>query len=166
MMSAFKSGDIMGFASGAKSAASAMTALVPAIGGTTAAVGGLGAAINLALGPVGLCVAAISGIVAIGAAAGKSVEEFNKSLKDLSALTGMAGQDLKDIGDSAVDLSMKFGTSATSIVDSFKLIGSQAPQLLQDKEGLEAVTEAAIVLSKAAGIEVEQAAKGITTVMN
>jgi hypothetical protein len=35
-----------------------------------------------------------------------------------------------------------------------------------DKEGLEAVTEAALVLSKAAGIEVTDAAKGITTVMN
>lgn len=61
---------------------------------------------------------------------------------------------------------MEFGTSATSIVDSFKLIGSQAPQLLKDKEGLEGVTEAALVLSKAAGMSVEDAAKGITTVMN
>ena len=166
MVSAFRSGDILGFASSAKNASGALTALIPTIGGTTAAVGGLGAAINIALGPVGLAVAAISGIVAVGVAAGKSVEEFNKSLKDLSALTGMTGQGLKDIGDSAIDLSMKFGTSATSIVDSFKLIGSQAPQLLQDKEGLEAVTEAALVLAKAGGIEVQDAAKGITTVMN
>lgn len=166
MVSAFRSGDILGFASSAKNASGALTALIPTIGGTTAAVGGLGAAINIALGPVGLAVAAISGIVAVGVAAGKSVEEFNKSLKDLSALTGMTGQGLKDIGDSAIDLSMKFGTSATSIVESFKLIGSQAPQLLQDKEGLEAVTEAALVLAKAGGIEVQDAAKGITTVMN
>ena len=127
MVSAFRSGDILGFASSAKNASGALTALIPTIGGTTAAVGGLGAAINIALGPVGLAVAAISGIVAVGVAAGKSVEEFNKSLKDLSALTGMTGQGLKDIGDSAIDLSMKFGTSATSIVESFKLIGSQAP---------------------------------------
>ena len=166
MVSAFRSGDILGFASSAKNASGALTALIPTIGGTTAAVGGLGAAINIALGPVGLAVAAISGIVAVGVAAGKSVEEFSKSLKDLSALTGMTGQGLKDIGDSAIDLSMKFGTSATSIVDSIKLIGSQAPQLLQDKEGLEAVTEAALVLAKAGGIEVQDAAKGITTVMN
>lgn len=166
MVSAFRSGDIMGFANGAKNASGALTALIPTIGGTTAAVGGLGAAINVALGPVGLAVAAISGIVAVGVAAAKSVEEFDKSLKDLSSLTGMTGQNLKDIGDSAVDLSMKFGTSATSIVDSFKLIGSQAPQLLQDKEGLEGVAEAAMVLAKAGGIDVQDAAKGITTVMN
>lgn len=166
MISAFRSGDIMGFASGAKDASGALTALIPTIGGTTAAVGGLGAAINAALGPIGLAVAAISGVVAIGVAAAKSVEEFDKSLKDLSSLTGMTGTDLKDIGDSAVDLSMKFGTSATSIADSFKLIGSQAPQLLQDKEGLEGVAEAAMVLAKAGGIEVQDAAKGITTVMN
>ena len=166
MVSAFRSGDIMGFASGAKNASGALTALIPTIGGTSAAVGGLGAAIQVALGPVGLAVAAISGVVAVGVAAAKSVEEFDKSLKDLSSLTGMTGTDLKDIGDSAVDLSMKFGTSATSIVDSFKLIGSQAPQLLQDKEGLEGVAEAAMVLAKAGGIEVQDAAKGITTVMN
>lgn len=166
MVSAFRSGDIMGFATGAKNASSALTALIPTIGGTTAAVGGLGAAINIALGPVGLAVAAISGVVAVGVAAAKSVEEFDTSLKDLSSLTGMTGEDLKDIGDSAVDLSMKFGASATSIVDSFKLIGSQAPQLLQDKEGLEGVAEAAMVLAKAGGIEVQDAAKGITTVMN
>ena len=166
MVSAFRSGDIMGFANGAKSASGALTSLIPTIGGTTAAVGGLGAAINIALGPVGLAVAAISGVVAVGVSAAKSVEEFDKSLKDLSSLTGMVGADLQDVGDSAIELSMKFGTSATSIVESFKLIGSQAPQLLQDKEGLEAVTEAALVLSKAAGMEVQDAAKGITTVMN
>ena len=122
--------------------------------------------INVALGPVGLAVAAISGIVAVCVSAAKAVEEFDVALKDLSSITGMVGADLKDIGDSAKELSMKFGTSATSIVDSFKLIGSQAPELLEDKEGLEAVTEAALVLSKAAGIDVTQSAKGITTVMN
>lgn len=166
MVSAFKSGDILGFASGAKNASSALTALIPTIGGTTAAVGGLGAAINVALGPVGLAVAAISGIVAVGVSAARAVEEFDVALKDLSSLTGMVGGDLDDVGDSAKELSMKFGVSATSIVDSFKLIGSQAPELLQDKEGLEGVTEAALVLARAAGIEVTDAAKGITTVMN
>ena len=94
MVSAFRSGDIMGFANGAKSASGALTSLIPTIGGTTAAVGGLGAAINIALGPVGLAVAAISGIVAVGVSAAKSVEEFDKSLKDLSSLTGMVGADL------------------------------------------------------------------------
>lgn len=166
MVSAFKSGDILGFASGAKNASTALTALIPTIGGTTAAVGGLGVAINTALGPVGLAIAAISGIVAVGISAARAVEEFDVALKDLSALTGMVGNDLDDIGDSAKELSMKFGVSATSIVDSFKLIGSQAPELLQDKEGLEGVTEAALVLARAAGIEVTDAAKGITTVMN
>lgn len=166
MVSSFRSGDILGFASGAKDASSALTALIPTIGGTTVAVGGLGAAINLALGPVGIAVAAIAGLVAVGVSAAQAVEEFDVALKDLSALTGMVGNDLDDIGDSAKDLSMKFGVSATSIVESFKLIGSQAPQLLQDKEGLEGVAEAALVLAKGAGIEVQDAAKGITTVMN
>lgn len=63
-------------------------------------------------------------------------------------------------------MSKGFKSSASEIVDSMKLIGSQAPELLQNQDALMKVTEAANVLSEAAGIEVVDAAKGITTVMN
>ena len=63
---------------------------------------------------------------------------------------------------------MSRGTTraAGEILDAFTLIGSQAPQLLDDKEGLEGVTKAAMTLSTAAKMDVVDAAKAITTAMN
>ena len=47
-------------------------------------------------------------------------------------------------------MSKSFSSSASDIVDSMKLIGSQAPELLSDKDALMEVTKAANVLSEAA----------------
>lgn len=168
MMGSFRAGDMGGFITSARSAATAISSMVPAAGGATGAISGLGAAVTTALGPIGLIAAGIAGFAAVAGSAIKSVENFNKSLKGLSALTGVSGAPLKQMGDDAIDLSMKYGTAATNIVDSMKMIGSQAPQLLSDMEGLKAVTENAMVLSKASGgdMGVEETAKAITTVMN
>jgi len=167
MMNSFKMGDIGGFITGAKGAATAITSMIPAAGGATAAVSTLGAAIYTALGPIGLIVGGIAGIGAVVGSSISSVENFNKSLNGLSAITGVEGDELKDVGDAALDMSKKFGTSATDIVNSMSNIGSQAPVLLKDMDALGQVTEAAIVLSKAAdNMTVEDSAKAITTVMN
>ena len=167
MMSSFKTGDIGGFISGIRGAGTAVQGLIPAAGGASAAMTGLGTAIYAALGPIGLIVGAVAGIAAITGSAISSVESFNKELNGLSALTGVTGKTLEDVGDSALEMSMKFGTSAEAIIGSMKNIGSQAPELLKDMDALGQVTEAAIVLSKAAdGMTVEDTAKAITTVMN
>lgn len=167
MMASFRSGDIGGFISGIRGAATAVQGIIPAAGGATAALTGLGTAVYAALGPIGLVTGAIAGIVAITGSAISSVESFNKELNGLSALTGVVGQPLKDVGDAALEMSMKFGTSSESIIGSMKNIGSQAPEILKDMDALQKVTEAAIVLSKAAdGMTVEDTAKAITTVMN
>lgn len=167
MMNSFKAGDIGGFITGARGAATAITSMIPAAGGATAAVTGLGTAIYTALGPIGLIAAGVAGIAAVAGSAISSVEEFNKSLKGLSAITGVEGRALDDVGDMALDMSQKFGTAATDIIDSMSKIGGQAPVLLQDMDALGKVTEAAIVLSKAAdNMTVEDTAKAITTVMN
>lgn len=167
MMNAFKSGDFMGFANSARSAATAIGALVPAAGSATTAVSGLGAAVTTALGPIGIIGAAIGAAIGITSAAIGKTEEFNQSIRGLSALTGVTGSTLDQMGNDAIDLSMKFGTAAKDIVDSMKMIGSQAPQLLTDLEGLKKVTQSAMVLEKASdGMTVQDTAKAITTVMN
>ncbi len=167
MMNSFKVGDIGGFVAGAKGAATAITSMIPAAGGATAAVTGLGTAIYTALGPIGLIVGAVAGIGVVIGSSISSVENFNKSLNGLSAITGVEGDALKDVGDMALDMSKKFGGAATDIVDSMSKIGGQAPVLLKDMDALGQVTEAAIVLSKAAdNMTVEDTAKAITTVMN
>lgn len=167
MMNAFRTGDFMGFANSARAAATAIGSLAPAAGGASAAVTGLQTAITTALGPIGLIVAAIGASVAIAGASIKKNEEFKESIRGLSALTGVTGSALDQMGQAAIGLSMKFGTAAKDIVDSMKLIGSQAPQLLTDMEGLKKVTENAMVLEKASdGMTVQDTAKAITTVMN
>jgi len=156
---AFRSGDIGSFASSLQS-------LIPTLGAATAGATGLGVAINTALGPVGLITSAIAAVGAVAIGAGKSFADFEKHLDSLQALTGLDDSAIKGIGDGAIQLSKQFRSSAGDIVDSMKLIGSQAPQLLKDKDALMAVTEAANVLSEAAEIEVVEASKGVTTVMN
>lgn len=167
MISSLKSGDILGFANSAKSAASSMTSMIPAAGGASGAITGLGVAIKTALGPIGLAITAIAAIVGVTGAAITTTEDFETSLRGLSALTGVTGDTLDKMGDAAVSLSVKYGEAAKDIVDSMKMIGSQAPQLLSDMAGLNSVTENAMVLQKAAdGMTIEDTAKAITTVMN
>lgn len=167
MMSAFQSGDFLGFANSARTAATSISSMVPAAGGASAAVSTLGAAIKTALGPIGLIVAAVGAFIGVAGASISKTEEFEGSLRGLSALTGVTGDSLDQMGNEAISLSVKYGAAAKDIVDSMKMIGSQAPQLLSDIQGLSGVTESAMVLQKAAdNMTIEDTAKAITTVMN
>ena len=156
---AFSNGSISDFSG-------SLLKLVPTLGTATAGVAGLGVAINTALGPVGLITAAIGAIGGIAVGAGKSFAEFETHLDSLQSLTGLDDGAMKDISKSAIDMSKDFKASAGDIVDSMKLIGSQAPELLKDKDALGEVTKSANVLAEAAQIEVVDAAKAITTTMN
>lgn len=163
----FKSGDIGGFITNARGAATAITSLIPAGASAGTALTSLGAAATTALGPVGLIAGAIAGIAGISIASIGAVEDFDKSMRSLSALTGVTGKALDEMGDNAIEMSDKYGIAATEIVGSMEKIGSQAPVLLQDKKAMAEVTEAAIVLQKAAGnISMDESSAAITTVMN
>lgn len=167
LANSFKSGDIMGFVTGLRGAATALTSLVPAGASAATAFTSLGTAAMTALGPIGLITAAIAAIAGVGIASISAVEDFDASLRSLSALTGVTGKTLDNVGEGAIELSNKFGVAAKDIVGSMEKIGSQAPQLLGDMDALNKVTEAAIVLKKAAGnISMEEASAAVTTVMN
>ena len=136
------------------------------LGSAVSSITSLGKSAIAAAGPVGIAAGAV---VAFGAAAKACIakaSEFEVHMDELSSLTGLTGDSLKEMGDIALDMSAKFGSSGGAIVDTMKLIGSQAPELLKDSEALAAVTESANVLAKAGGISVEQAGKAITGVMN
>ena len=136
------------------------------LGSTVSSITSLGKSAIAAAGPVGIAAGAV---VAFGAAAKACIakaSEFEVHMDELSSLTGLTGDSLKEMGDIALEMSAKFGSSGGAIVDTMKLIGSQAPELLKDSEALAAVTESANVLAKAGGISVEQAGKAITGVMN
>lgn len=163
---AFKSGNITSFSTGITSLGGNLKGLIPVMGSVGGAGASMGAMLSAALGPIGLITAAIGAIGAVTVGAVKSVSEFEEHLDNLQSLTGLDDSSMKEVADGAINMSKKFRASASDIVDSMKLIGSQAPQLLSNKEALMQVTESANVLAEAAGIEVVDAAKGLTTVMN
>ncbi len=91
---------------------------------------------------------------------------FEESVSNLSAITGATGKDLAFLREEAKRLGVETGKGAAAVAESFKLIASAKPELLSNKEALVQVTEAAITLSKAAGLEVPEAANALTTVLN
>lgn len=126
----------------------------------------LGSSAIAAAGPIGVAAGAVIAFSAAAKACIAKASEFELHMDELSSLTGLTGDSLKEMGDIALEMSAKFGSSGGAIVDTMKLIGSQAPELLKDSAALAAVTESANVLAKAGGISVEQAGKAITGVMN
>lgn len=166
LIGAFQSGNFIAFGQQAINAATAMGGLTGAMGAATGAAGGLGAAMTAALGPIGLIVGAIAAVGAVGFTAAKAASELDTHLDSLQSLTGLDDTAMKDMSKAAVNMSKDFKASASDIVDSMKLIGSQAPELLKDQEGLKSVTAAANTLAEAGQIEVVDAAKAITTTMN
>ena len=166
MFNSIKTGNFSSMYEGATSATKSLKNLIPMMGATATGATAMGAAISAALGPIGLAVAAIGAIGAATVKAASSYEKYNTALLDLSALTGVTGKELDAVGNIAMNMSVKFGTSVEDIINSMKNIGSQAPQLLSDMNSLSAVTESAMVLAKASGMTVEDTSKAITTIMN
>ena len=166
LMSSLSSGNFLGFGQSILGATTAMGSLTGAMGTATGAAGGLGAALKLALGPVGLLVSGVAAITGVCVSAGKAASDLDKNLDGLQSLTGLDDSSMKNMSKAAVDMSKDFKASAGDIVDSMKLIGSQAPVLLKDQEGLKEVTAAANTLAEAGQIGVVDAAKAITTTMN
>ena len=166
LMSSLSSGNFLGFGQSILGATTAMGGLTGALGTATGAASGLGAALKMALGPIGLIVAGVAGITGVCVSAGKAASDLDKNLDSLQSLTGLDDSSMKNMSKAAVDMSKDFKASAGDIVDSMKLIGSQAPVLLKDQEGLKAVTAAANTLAEAGQIGVVDAAKAITTTMN
>ena len=159
-INSLRSGDISGFVSQLQALRNI------SLGSIGSSVGALGASLSAAIAPIA---ALVGGIAALGYTVSESissVSEFETHLDGLQSLTGLGDDAMKSIADGAIEMSKGFKSSASEIVDSMKLIGSQAPELLQNQDALMKVTEAANVLSEAAGIEVVDAAKGVTTVMN
>ena len=166
LVSAFKSGNILAFGQNILGASTSLGGLTTALGTATGAASSLGAALNLALGPVGIITAGIAAITGVCVSAGKAASDLDKNLDSLQSLTGLSDSSMKNMSKAAVDMSKDFKASAGDIVDSMKLIGSQAPVLLKDQEGLKEVTAAANTLAEAGQIGVVDAAKAITTTMN
>lgn len=109
------------------------------------------------------------GLQKIGQAFSHAIDiqkEFEKSIQNLSAITGASDADLDFYSEQALKLGVTVKGGATSAVEAFKLIGSAKPELLANKEALVGVTEQAILLSQATGLELPDAATRLTDAMN
>ena len=160
---ALRSGDISGFATNILSAGTAIKSLGPLLAGVQTQLAGIVSEVTAATGGFNLIIA---GFAALGIGAAKSSVDMQKSQQDLQALLGVSDEVVQDYTNSAVEMSNGTKQSAADVLDAFTLIGSQAPQLLDDKKGLEEVTRAAQTLAKASGMDLVDAASAITTAMN
>lgn len=158
-----RSGDISGFATNILSAGTAIKSLGPLLAGVQTQLAGIVSEVTAATGGFNLIIA---GFAALGVGAAKSSVDMQKSQQDLQALLGVSDEVVQDYTNSAVEMSNGTKQSAADVLDAFTLIGSQAPQLLDDKKGLEDVTRAAQTLAKASGMDLVDAAGAITTAMN
>lgn len=92
--------------------------------------------------------------------------EFQKTISNLSAITGATGIELQFMADSAKELGAATTLSASQVATAFKLIASAKPDLLESAEALKAVTQEAITLAEAAVIDVADAAAVLGTSLN
>lgn len=110
-----------------------------------------------------------AGIAGIGAAFGSvisTVKDFEQGIADLGAITGATGENLEKFKDEVLRVSESTGKGATDIAKAFQIVGSAQPELLKSADALGAVTEAAVLLSKAGNIDVPAAAASLTLAMN
>ena len=112
---------------------------------------------------VGAAIGAVSGAIQSNI---ETARGFEKSMSQLSSLTGMVGNDLEKLKNYAIELGSSTTLSASQVADAFKMIGSQQPQLLASGEALKAVTKEAITLAEAAGIDLATAAQTLSTSIN
>ncbi len=112
------------------------------------------------------------GIAAVGATIGVltssigTIKKFEKSISDLSAITGAAGDDLDFLIDRSKELGRSTTFSASEVSEAFKLVASAKPDLLESAEALNQVTEQALTLAEAAGITLPDAARALGLSLN
>ena len=95
-----------------------------------------------------------------------TIKNFQQGVADLSAITGATGKDLDYLRNQAIELGKDTKGGAIKVLDAYKLIASAKPELLENVESLNLVTEATLTLAKAAGIELPEAATALTDAMN
>ena len=102
-----------------------------------------------------------------------AANEYEKIMDSVQSLTGLTNQQMQGLSQTAKDFStqvdadgIRITQSADDILQAFKKIGGQRPELLANADALSQVTKDAIILSQAAEMELEPAAKAVAAVLN
>lgn len=107
--------------------------------------------------------------LAIAQNAIQATAEFDQSMADLKAITGATDEQMKFFRDTAIEqtLSMEGSTaSAKDYTEALKLIASAKPELLENATALKEITDQALILADASGLELPDAATRLTDAMN
>jgi TP901 family phage tail tape measure protein len=94
------------------------------------------------------------------------IKDFSSKVSELSAITGASGDDLDFLKEKALDLGAQYGKLGSDVIEAMKLVGSAKPELLKNVEGLAAMTDAVLLLSKASNIDLSQATSSLAMIMN
>ncbi len=99
--------------------------------------------------------------------------EKEDAAANLKALTGLSDENIQWLQQQAETLSttmeksgLRVRKSATEILEAYMLVGSAKPELLQDKEALNAVTIEAMRLAEAAKMDLKDSVQALTTSLN
>lgn len=103
------------------------------------------------------------GFIGLFVAAGSAVMDYETALASLEAVTGVTADKFKSQIESIAKSSNK---SAIDVAKSFEIVGSAMSQYLSDPKALGQITDAGILLSKAAKMELEPALESLTSAMN
>ena len=99
---------------------------------------------------VGTALAA-AGVAKFFLESNSAAKEFNKSMSNLSAITGAVGKDLDFLRETALEFGATTTLSATQAAEALKLVASAKPDLLSNAAALKEVTRQAVLLAEASG---------------
>ena len=139
-----------------------------AIGSYTRNVGNYGSAIK-GFGSQLLGVLGAGSFLMVAQNAFEISAKFGQSLADLKVITGATDEQMKFFEETALGQTktMEGSTaSATEYTEALKLIASAKPELLENSQALKEVTDQALILSDASGLELPDAATRLTDAMN
>lgn len=91
--------------------------------------------------------------------------EFGKSISELGALVGVSGKELDIMRGQVMDVARDTNVACAEVARNFALVGSALPELLNDADGMELVSRAAITLSKAGLMPLDEATNALTNTM-
>lgn len=129
--------------------------------------------INKYIGIIGAAIAAVTGLTLTLNQLREARNKREEAKADVQALTGLdeesiawLEQQAKRLSTSMDENGIRIRQSATEILDAYKLVGSAKPELLQDKEALNAVTQQTLILAQASGMTLKDAVDAVTLSLN
>lgn len=129
--------------------------------------------INKYIGIIGAAIAAVTGLTLKLNQLREARNKREEAKADVQALTGLdeesiawLEQQAKHLSTSMDENGIRIRQSATEILDAYKLVGSAKPELLQDKEALNAVTQQTLILAQASGMTLKDAVDAVTLSLN